>query len=154
MGPGWYFCSDCREKFTVRVGMLYERSHIPLHKWLAATHLMVSNEKGISAHQLHRLLGITYKSAWFMAYRIRQAMTPIKVGPLGSHGKVVEADTTYIGGKEKNEHLGKRDGKKTGGVGTQIVPAPVEREGEVRSHHIANISGNPPVWIEGCRREA
>jgi transposase-like protein len=97
MGPGWYSCSDCREKFTVRVGTLYERSHIPLHKWLAATHLMVSSKKGISAHQLHRLLGITYKSAWFLAHRIREAMTPIKIGPLGGHGKTVEADTMPAG---------------------------------------------------------
>jgi transposase-like protein len=141
MGPGWYFCRDCREKFTVRVGTLYERSHIPLHKWLAATHLMVSSKKGISAHQLHRLLGITYKSAWFMAHRIREAMTPIKVSPLGGHGKVVEADTTYIGGKEANKHRHKRDSKKIGGMGKQIVHSLVERNGEARSHHIANISG-------------
>jgi transposase-like protein len=141
MGPGWYFCNDCREKFTVRVGTLYERSHIPLHKWLAATHLMVSSKKGISAHQLHRLLGITYKSAWFMAHRIREAMTPIKIGPLGGHGKTVEADTTYIGGKEPNKHRNKRDSKKIGGMGKQIVHSLVERGGEARSHHIANISG-------------
>jgi len=141
MGPGWYFCSDCREKFTVRVGTLYERSHIPLHKWLAATHLMVSSKKGISAHQLHRLLGITYKSAWFMAHRIREAMTPIKATPLGGHGKVVEADTTYVGGKEKNKHRNKRDGGNIGGMGKQIVHSLVERNGEARSHHIANISG-------------
>jgi transposase-like protein len=137
MGPGWYFCNDCREKFTVRVGTLYERSHIPLHKWLAATHLMVSSKKGISAHQLHRMLGITYKSAWFMAHRIREAMTPIKIGPLGGHGKTVEADTTYIGGKEANKHRN----KKIGGMGKQIVDSLVERNGEARSHHIANISG-------------
>jgi transposase-like protein len=130
MGPGWYFCSDCREKFTVRVGTLYERSHIPLHKWLAATHLMVSSKKGISAHQLHRLLGITYKSAWFMAHRIREAMTPLKAGPLGGHGKTVEADTTYVGGKEANKHRNKRDSKKIGGMGKQIVHSLVERNGE------------------------
>jgi transposase-like protein len=141
MGPGWYFCNDCREKFTVRVGTLYERSHIPLHKWLAATHLMVSSKKGISAHQLHRLLGITYKSAWFMAHRIREAMTPIKVGPLGGHGKAVEADTTYISGKEANKHRNKRESKKIGGMGKQIVHSLVERNGEARSRHIANISG-------------
>jgi transposase-like protein len=141
MGPGWYFCSDCREKFTVRVGTLFERSHIPLHKWLAAMHLMVSSKKGISAHQVHRLLGITYKSAWFMCHRIREAMTPVKAGPLGGHGKIVEADTTYVGGKEKNKHVGKRNAKNIGGMGKQIVHSLVERQGEVRSHHIANISG-------------
>jgi transposase-like protein len=72
MGPGWYFCNDCREKFTVRVGTLYERSHIPLHKWLLATHLMISSKKGISALQLSRMLGNTYKSAWFLSHRIRE----------------------------------------------------------------------------------
>jgi transposase-like protein len=74
MGPGWYHCKDCRRKFTVRVGTLYERSHIPLHKWLLATHLLSSSKKGMSAHQLHRMLSITYKSAWFMAHRIREGM--------------------------------------------------------------------------------
>ena len=85
MGPGWYFCNECREKFTVRVGTLYERSHIPLHKWLLAFRLMASSKKGVSAHQLHRTLGITYKSAWFLAHRIREAMAPHTDagGPLG-----------------------------------------------------------------------
>ena len=83
MGPGWYFCNDCREKFTVRVGTLYERSHIPLHKWLMATHLIVSSKKGMSALQLSRMLGITYKSSWFMCHRIREQMTPAKRGPIG-----------------------------------------------------------------------
>jgi transposase-like protein len=93
MGPGWYFCSDCREKFTVRVGTLYERSHIPLHKWLMATHLMVASKKGISALQLSRMLGITYKSAWFMCHRIREAMKPATpTAPIGGDEKVVDGD--------------------------------------------------------------
>jgi transposase-like protein len=96
MGPGWYFCRDCREKFTVRVGTLYERSHIPLHKWLLATHLMVASKKGMSAKQLERMLGITYKSAWFMCHRIREAMAPKVRGPLGGEGKTIEADETAI----------------------------------------------------------
>src|ERR1700730_16032409 len=73
MGPGWYWCSQCREKFTVRVGSVMERSHIPMHKWLLAFRLMNSSKKGMSAHQLHRMLGVTYRSAWFMAHRIRFA---------------------------------------------------------------------------------
>src|SRR3546814_5919272 len=76
MGKGWYHCKDCRKKFTVRVGTLYERSHVKLHKWLMATHLLCSSKKGMSAHQLHRMLGVTYKTAWFMAHRIREAMRP------------------------------------------------------------------------------
>lgn len=94
MGPGWYHCNDCRDKFTVRVGTLYERSHIPLHKWLLATHLLTASKKGISAHQLHRMLGITYKSAWFMAHRIRAAMVDANPTPLGGEGKTVQADET------------------------------------------------------------
>src|SRR5438309_726108 len=95
MGPGWYHCNDCREKFTVRVGTLYERSHIPLHKWLLATHLIVSSKKGMSALQLSRMLGISYKSTWFMCHRIREAVKPTKRSSLGGEGKTVEADETY-----------------------------------------------------------
>jgi transposase-like protein len=73
MGPGWWFCGACKDKFTVRVGTVMERSHIPLHKWLLAFRLMASSKKGMSAHQLHRTLGITYKSAWFLAHRIRES---------------------------------------------------------------------------------
>jgi transposase-like protein len=95
--PGLYQCNSCREPFTVTVGTVYERSHIPLHKWLFATHLMSSSKKGISAHQLHRMLGITYKSAWFMAHRIREAMRPASASPMGQGGGGVEIDETYIG---------------------------------------------------------
>jgi transposase-like protein len=111
MGPGWYFCTDCRGKFTVRVGTLYERSHIPLHKWLLATHLMVSSKKGMSALQLSRMLGITYKSAWFMCHRIREQMTPKKRGPIGGPNRIVESDETLIGGKGKNRAFAKEPKK-------------------------------------------
>ena len=89
---GCYKCYACRKKFTVRVGTLYERSHVPIHKWLYATHLLCSSKKGISSHQLSRMLGVTYKTAWFMAHRIREAMTDRKAGPLGGAGKIVEFD--------------------------------------------------------------
>src|SRR5258705_9462047 len=96
--PGLYQCNSCREPFTVTVGTLYERSHIPLNKWLAATHLMMASKKGISAMQVHRMLGISYKSAWFMCHRIRESLRETKLDtPLGGHNKVVEADETYIG---------------------------------------------------------
>jgi transposase-like protein len=130
MGPGWYHCSDCREKFTVRVGTLYERSHIALHKWLLATHLMTSSKKGISAHQLHRMLGVTYKTAWFMAHRIREAMKPANPSPLGGEGKIVEADETAVGGKSKNRAFRKKP------ITKQIVVALVERGGGARSFHV------------------
>jgi transposase-like protein len=99
---GMFLCNDCRDKFTVRSGTVFERSHIPLHKWLLATHLMAASKKGITARQLHRTLGITYKSAWFMAHRIREAMAPTKRGPIGGDGKFVEAGETFIGGPKKN----------------------------------------------------
>jgi transposase-like protein len=94
---GLYDCNSCRKKFSATVGTVYERSHIPLHKWLAATYLMCSSKKGISAHQLHRMLGITYKSAWFMCHRIRESMRDDNPGPIGGDGKVVEVDETFIG---------------------------------------------------------
>ena len=134
MGPGWYHCADCRKKFTVRVGTLYERSHIPLHKWLLATHLLASSKKGMSAHQLHRMLGITYKSAWFMAHRIREGMyAPIPEGGMGGPGKVIEADETFIGGKAKNRAYGPVPAK-------AAVVSLVERGGSVRSRHVADVS--------------
>lgn len=100
--PGLYTCNECREPFTVTVGTVMERSHIPLSKWVYAFHLMAASKKGVSAHQLHRMLGITYKSAWFMSHRIREAMRPAtSSGPLGGEGKIVEADETYFGEIEK-----------------------------------------------------
>lgn len=140
---GQYNCRDCRKKFTVTVGTLFERSHIPLSKWMLGFQLMASSKKGISAHQLHRMLDVTYKTAWFMAHRIREAMAPTKEqkGPLGGEGKIVEADTTYIGGKEKNKHVGKRNAQNIGGMGKQIVHTLVERGGRARSDHIANVTG-------------
>jgi transposase-like protein len=97
---GLYKCRDCRKPFTATMGTVYERSHIPLHKWLLATHLMVSSKKGISAHQLFRMLGFgSYRTAWFMAHRIREAMASDDLSPFGSSGGVVEVDETYIGRK-------------------------------------------------------
>ena len=97
MGAGWKHCPDCRKKFTVRVGTVFERSKVPLHKWLMATQLMASSKKGVSAHQLHRTLGVTYKTAWFMAHRIREAMRDDDASPMGGGGGVVEADETFFG---------------------------------------------------------
>jgi transposase-like protein len=132
---GMFLCGACRGKFTVRTGTVFERSHIPLHKWLLATHLMASSKKGISAHQLHRMLGITYKSAWFMAHRIREAMAPaasVSADPMGGEGKVVEVDETYIGTKKGR----KLRGKDHPGNIKHTVVALVERGGPVRSFHV------------------
>src|SRR3954454_23895153 len=91
---GYFLCNDCRDKFTCRTGTVMERSHIPVHKWLLAIHLLSSSKKGMSAHQLHRMLGVTYKSAWFLTHRIREALAPAagSAPPIGGEGKVVEAD--------------------------------------------------------------
>ncbi|WP_324261225.1 IS1595 family transposase [Altererythrobacter sp. H2] len=90
-------CNDCRQQFTVTVGTVFESSKVPLHKWLLANHLIVASKKGISAHQLHRMLGVTYKTAWFMAHRIREAMKPTDNEPMGGPGVAVEVDETYLG---------------------------------------------------------
>jgi transposase-like protein len=126
---GLYYCNSCKMKFTATVGTVYERSHIPLHKWLAATHLMAASKKGMSAHQIHRMLGITYKSAWFMCHRIREAMVDTSPEPMGGSGKVVEIDETYIGRDPRKK-------KARGPNHKQPVLSLVERGGRVRSFHI------------------
>src|SRR5918997_3212521 len=115
--PGLYKCHACQKPFTATIGTLYERSHIPLHKWLLATHLMCASKKGISAHQLYRMLGFgSYRTAWFMAHRIREGMRelyPESEGPLGGENKVVEAEENYGGGKGQNRQ-GKGPPKEAG----------------------------------------
>lgn len=98
--PGVYQCLSCREQFTVTVGTVFERSKIPLSKWLAALFLMVASKKGVSAHQVHRMLGISYKSTWFMMHRLREAMRAGDLAPMGGAGSIVEVDETYIGRKD------------------------------------------------------
>lgn len=114
---GLYHCNDCEQQFTVTVGTVFERSKIPLHKWLMATYLLCSSKKGMSAKQIERTLGITYKTAWFMCHRIREAMRDGSPGLLGGSGKTVEADETFIGRKtrrlgEKKLKAGYEDKKK------------------------------------------
>jgi transposase-like protein len=142
---GMFLCNDCRDKFTARVGTVMERSHVPVHKWLFAIHLLTSSKKGMSAHQLHRMLGVTYKTAWFMAHRIREAMreTGSDVPPLGGKGRVVEADETYFGKQENRRPSPQRKGRpytksgKGGPGGKRAVVALVERGGNVRTFHVA-----------------
>jgi transposase-like protein len=139
--PGLYQCNSCREPFTVTVGTLYERSHIPLNKWLAATHLLMASKKGMSAMQIHRMLGVSYKSAWFMCHRIRESLRDTKLDtPLGGQNKVVEVDETYVGGKETNKHKGKRQKGMQGGKGKEPVVALVERDGRIRSQHMPEVT--------------
>lgn len=134
-------CGPCKREFTVTVGTIFERSHVKLPKWFQAAHLMASSKKGISAHQIHRTLLVTYKTAWFMEMRLREAMRELHpTKPLGGEGKIVEADETYIGGKEKNKHVGKRTKGNIGGTGKEIAFSLVERGGRVRSQHIPEVS--------------
>ena len=110
--PGLYYCNSCQKQFTVTVGTVFERSKVPLNKWMLAFHLMASSKKGISAHQLHRMLGVTYKTAWFMAHRIRESMKDDAPEPMGGPGGSVEADETYFGTKDR--YRGKSKSEKKG----------------------------------------
>lgn len=126
-------CNECREQFTVTVGTVFERSKVPLNKWLLCNHLLCASKKGMSAKQIERMLGVTYKTAWFMCHRIREAMKTEPTGPLGGPNTVVEADETYVGGKARNRAFRKPADKKA-------VVALVERDGNVRSFHVANVT--------------
>jgi hypothetical protein len=100
--PGLYNCNACREPFTVTVGTLYERSKVPLHQWLAVTHLMMASKKGMSALQISRMIGLSYKTTWFLCHRIRESLSDKPTCPLGGQNKVVEMDETFVGGKARN----------------------------------------------------
>jgi transposase-like protein len=131
---GLYQCNECREQFTVTVGTVFERSKIPLTKWLAALFLLVSSKKGISSHQMHRMLGISYKSTWFMMHRLREAMRDGSLAPLGGGGGTVEVDETYIG------RVGGVPKPKGGSSHKNVVLTLVERGGSARSFHIDSVS--------------
>lgn len=136
--PGVYWCNECQKPFTVTVGSVMERSKIPLTKWVLGFYLMAASKKGVSSHQLHRMLHITYKSAWFLSMRIREAMhmePETEGGPeMGGEDKIVETDETYVGGKVRNVHNGKPEPKK------HAVMALVERGGKLRARHVPNVT--------------
>lgn len=148
--PGVYKCNDCRKPFSVTVGTVFERSHIPLNKWVLASHLLAASKKGMSAHQLHRMMGVTYKTAWFMAHRIREAMKEdvASAGPIGGEGKTVEADETYIGKRETPRVSEQRKGRpftkkgKGGGAQKRIVVGLVERGGKARMFHLNDATAS------------
>jgi transposase-like protein len=132
--PGLYMCNDCRRQFTVTVGTIFEDSKVPLSKWLLAYRLLSGGKKGHSSNELSRMLGITYKSAWFMAHRIRESMKD-DGSPLGGPGKTVESDEAFVGGKKHKRLSGKVAPMKK-------VMTLVERDGRARSFHVANLNHN------------
>ena len=140
-------CNDCRQQYTVTVGTVFESSKVALNKWLLANHLLCASKKGISGHQMARMLGVTYKTAWFMMHRLREAMKDTHSGPMGGFGETIEADETYVGGKTKNRSNKQRrnmiaqEGRPSLRTKEAVV-ALVERDGRVRSFHVANVTGN------------
>jgi transposase-like protein len=132
--PGVFKCKDCRKPFSVTVGTIMDRSHIPLSKWVLAAQLMASSKKSMSAHQLHRMLDTNYETAWFLFHRLREAANDIGgSGPLGGADKVIEADESYVGGKARNKAYGPPPKK-------MAVFTLVERKGRARSRHVADVS--------------
>jgi len=155
--PGVYQCAECRQQFTVTVGTVFERSKIPLNKWLLAVYLLCSSKKGISSHQLHRMLGVTYKSAWFMSHRIREAMKS-EGGVMGGPGGIVEADETYFGNTDvqpKTPTSGKPFLKRKPARKRAVVSL-VERGGNVRSFHVdtANAEKVREVLVRNVSRKS
>ena len=141
---GVWKCGGCREQFTVTVGTIFEDSHIPLSKWLLAYHLLCASKKGMSAHQLHRMLKVTYRSAWFMAHRIRYTMTQ---EPLSSKlNGVIEIDETYVGGKIREKYVtavkpGERQqDRRSPFANKQSVVSVLQRGGRVQSTHVQRVT--------------
>lgn len=147
--PGVYKCKDCRKPFSVTVGTVMERSHIPLSKWVLAAQLMSSSKKGMSALQLQRMIGTNYETAWFLFHRLRECATALASGPLGGANKVIEADESYVGGKAKNKAFGPPPKK-------HAVFALVEREGSARSFHVANVTAKTlrPLMVKHASRKS
>ena len=153
--PGLLKCNSCRKPFSVTVGTLFERSKIPLHKWVLATHLLCSSKKGMSSHQLHRMLGVTYKTAWFMSHRIRESMRDTNPQPMGGKGSAVEVDETFIGRDKTRKPKGQKKGRGTWHMNK--VLSLVDREtGQVRSMVIKDLTTATiyPIIRQNIRRES
>ena len=147
---GVHKCNECEKPFSVTVGTVFESSHVPLHKWVYATHLLTASKKGISSHQLMRMLGVSYKTAWFMSHRIREGMRPTELTPMGGSGKIVESDETYIGRQEGHRI------DASGYHNKNMVLTLVERGGAARSFHTDghSIATIVPIVRQNVRRES
>src|ERR1700704_5707016 len=146
---GVYKCYQCRKPFSVKVGTVFEASHVPMRFWLQAMFLLCSSKKGISSNQLHRTLGVTLKTAWFMSHRLREAMRAVGMEPLGGNGKTVEVDETYIGRIEGQPK------RKSGWGHKNTVVTLVERRGSARSFHVdsTTIADIATIVRENIARE-
>lgn len=152
---GTYKCYDCRQPFTVKIGTIFEKSHIPMRLWLQAIFLIASSKKGISTNQLHRTLGITLKSAWFMTHRIREAMKERGEFPFGGTGGAVEVDETFIGRDYEKKPLGQKRGRGTGHK-FKVLSLIDRTTGKARSMVVDDLKAQTlyPILKENIRREA
>jgi transposase-like protein len=150
--PGLWKCYQCRKQFTVKVGTVFEDSHVPMRLWLQAVYLLCSSKKGISSQQLHRTLGVTLKTAWFMSHRIREAMRVVGMEPMGGAGEIVEVDETKFG---KLDGAPKRMYPGFGSAWRNTVMTLVQRDGSARSFHVdANsIATLMPIIRVNIQRE-
>jgi transposase-like protein len=130
--PGLWYCNECKGQFTVTVGTVFERSKVPLTKWWMAAHMMSSNKNGVSAHEIHRNLGVTYKTAWFMMHRLREAMTDLAPTPMGGSGKSIQADETYIGNSSKRAKSYKKGHSHKNSIVALVDPS----TGTARAFHV------------------
>jgi transposase-like protein len=149
--PGLYYCNECHGQFTVTVGTVFERSKVPLTKWWMAAHMLNSGKNGCSAHEIHRTIGVTYKTAWFMMHRLREAMTELNPTPMGGPGQSVQADETYYGNSSK-----RAKGYKKGHRYKQQVVALVEPMGRVRAFHVkrATADGVRTILVTNASRKS
>jgi transposase-like protein len=150
---GLYKCYACRKPFTVKVGTIFESSHVQMRDWLTAIHLICSSKKGVSANQLHRTLGVTLKTAWFMGHRIREAMRDGSLAPMGGSGSIIEVDETAIGRTEGAPKSGRALAGRSGFRNTVLTL--VERGGSARSFHVdgATIAALKPIILANIARE-
>jgi transposase-like protein len=149
---GVYKCYQCRKPFRATVGTVFEASHIPLRLWLQAVHLMASSKKGISSNQLHRVLGVTLKTAWFMSHRVREAMRVLGMTPMGGEGQVVEVDETVIGFQDGSNSKTPRQAMQF----RNVVLTLVERGGSARSFHVegTTLGQLAPIIRANIKRES